>query len=463
MKKILTAVLALLMLSSVCVIGAYADSYNALGSWKQSEEGPVTVYHADPANVKKDGVIGENEYVKFDVDLGEMTSPLNVMYITGSKNLQEGIEMLGTMEYYFSWDETHGFNFAIRNKPVKKIKQVLPAGEGEKPGDDFANNLSYVIEFETENGRNGNESRRCIYYAVAKRTDTGEYLKGYYDSDQLGLNGDYNPVPETDFVISYDETNYSTIEWSVPFSALESGPVGAGSTIMASFTATAGDIDNIEDAFTDTYCVGLGDNCFMMNQKVMQNGSHVQFDLSDEPIKAAVVFSDVPEGAYYADAVNWAVSRGITKGTSDTTFSPDKGCTRGEVVTFLWRAANMPEPTVTDNPFKDVKEADWFYKAVLWAVEKDITKGMTKDTFAPNSTCTRSQIVTFLYRYAGGKAPETSNPFKDVKADDYFFAPVMWAVAEGITKGMTDNTFAPNNTCTRAQVVTFLQRYESAK
>ena len=173
-------------------------------------------------------------------------------------------------------------------------------------------------------------------------------------------------------------------------------------------------------------------------------------------------FSDVEEGEYYFDAVCWAVRNGITTGTSATEFSPEEGCTRGQVVTFLWRAAGEPEPEKAVNPFTDVKESDYFYKAVLWAVEKGITLGTSQNTFSPEDTCTRGQIVTFLYRSEGSPAPTSSaNPFGDVKDGDYFKDAVLWAVEKGITLGTTAKTFSPSDTCTRGQVVTFLYRSEN--
>jgi hypothetical protein len=129
------------------------------------------------------------------------------------------------------------------------------------------------------------------------------------------------------------------------------------------------------------------------------------------------------------------------------------------VVTFLWRAAGEPEPTTTANPFTDVKEGLWYYKAVLWAVEKGITNGMSATTFEPDGTCTRGQVVTFLYRYAGKPDVSTADSlFTDVKAGAYYEKAVAWAVSKEITNGMSDTTFAPDSTCTRGQVVTFLWR-----
>ena len=170
------------------------------------------------------------------------------------------------------------------------------------------------------------------------------------------------------------------------------------------------------------------------------------------------VFSDVPASAYYADAVAWAVENGITSGTTAATFSPNGGCTHAQAVTFLWRAAGSPAPKSGTNPFSDVKADAYYADAVLWAVEQGITKGTTDTTFSPNATCTRAQIVTFLWRSEGTPAADTANPFTDVADGAYYLDAVNWAVAEGITGGTTATTFSPNVTCTRAQIVTFLYR-----
>ena len=177
------------------------------------------------------------------------------------------------------------------------------------------------------------------------------------------------------------------------------------------------------------------------------------------PTPAENPFADIHESAYYHDPVLWAVANNVTNGTSDSTFSPDEGCTRAQVVTFLWRVAGKPEPASSKNPFTDVAETAYYYKAVLWAVEQGITNGMTADTFSPDETCTRAQIVTFLWRYEEQPAPAgSSNPFADVKPSAYFGSAVLWAVERGITNGTSATTFDPEDTCTRAQVVTFLYR-----
>ena len=171
-------------------------------------------------------------------------------------------------------------------------------------------------------------------------------------------------------------------------------------------------------------------------------------------------FVDVTEDDYYFDAVLWAYYHDpqITSGTSETTFSPNATCTRAQVVTFLWRAAGQPEPTMTGNPFKDVSSGAYYYKAVLWAVEKGVTEGTSKTTFSPNNGCTRAQVVTFLWRAEGKPQPtSSSNPFTDVTGG-YYYDAVLWAVENNITSGTSTTKFSPNATCTRGQVVTFLYR-----
>ena len=170
------------------------------------------------------------------------------------------------------------------------------------------------------------------------------------------------------------------------------------------------------------------------------------------------VFVDVPEGSYYEEAVNWAVEKGITTGTDATHFSPDGICTRAQAVTFLWRAAGSPAAKSAVMPFADVKAGSYYYDAVLWAVENGITKGTSDTMFSPDATCSRAQIVTFLWRSQKSPAAGTANPFTDVKASAYYADAVLWAVKEDVTKGTTNTTFSPDANCTRAQIVTFIWR-----
>ena len=172
-------------------------------------------------------------------------------------------------------------------------------------------------------------------------------------------------------------------------------------------------------------------------------------------------FTDVPEGKFYHDPVLWAISQDpqITTGVTDTTFMPDRICTRAHVVTFLWRANGCPEPANTTNTFKDVPNGKYYTKAVLWAAETGITTGYSDGTFRPDDECTRGQVVTFLWRAKGMPTPtKTDNPFADVPAGKYYTTAILWALENNITKGRTATTFGPDDACTRGHVVTFLYR-----
>ncbi len=183
-------------------------------------------------------------------------------------------------------------------------------------------------------------------------------------------------------------------------------------------------------------------------------GAEVSADFVRETKEAP--FTDVPSGAYYYDAVLWAVENGVTDGVTAALFAPDAACTRAQIVTFLWRAAGSPEPNGT-SAFTDVPAGAYYAKAVAWAVENGITDGTSETTFSPDAPCTRGQSVTFLYRARKGAA-NASTGFTDVPAGAYYAAPVAWAVENGITNGTGKTTFSPDAPCTRAEIVTFLYR-----
>ena len=168
---------------------------------------------------------------------------------------------------------------------------------------------------------------------------------------------------------------------------------------------------------------------------------------------AAPAFTDVAENAYYAQPVAWAVTEGITAGKTDTTFAPNETCTTAHILTFLWRAMGSPEPTI-ENPFTDVTESNYYYKAALWAHEKELVSG---NVFTASAPCTRGQTMLFLYLLAGSPAAEPTT-FTDVAADSVYNRAISWAVTEGITAGKTADTFDPDGICTRGNIVTFLYR-----
>ena len=176
---------------------------------------------------------------------------------------------------------------------------------------------------------------------------------------------------------------------------------------------------------------------------------------------AADYFADVPANSYYADAVLWAAKNGITGGIGNGLFGPNQPCTRAQIVTFLWRAAGSPEPKAMSS-FADVSTDAYYAKAVAWAVENGITTGTGDGKFSPDATCTRAQSVTFLFR-AIGKLVDSKAEFSDVLTDSYYANAVAWAVENGVTNGIGDGLFGPDNSCTRAQIVTFLFRAYQGK
>ncbi len=194
-----------------------------------------------------------------------------------------------------------------------------------------------------------------------------------------------------------------------------------------------------------------------LQAKLDRLGIYALMFKSEVPATPVNPFEDVKEADWFYSPVMWAVNTGVTGGKTATTFAPNEFCTRAQVVTFLYAAAGKPEVKAENNPFEDVAESDWFYKPVMWAVANGITGGKTATTFAPNEICTRAQVVTFLYAAAEKPAVNNGeNPFEDVAGDAWYLNPVLWAVDKGVTGGTSLTTFGPDNNCSRAQVVTFL-------
>ena len=204
--------------------------------------------------------------------------------------------------------------------------------------------------------------------------------------------------------------------------------------------------------------VTIKDNKFTMPAGNVEVKAIFEKNATPPPAPTVNPFVDVPAGSFYYDAVLWAVEKGVTTGTSATTFEPDGSCTRAQAVTFLWRVAGCPAPKSAAMPFTDVKAGSFYYDAVLWAVENGITKGTSETTFEPEADCTRAQIVTLIWRAQKSPAAGTDNPFNDVKAGSFYETAVLWAVKAGVTKGTSAVTFEPEGICTRAQIVTLIWR-----
>lgn len=339
-------------------------------------------------------------------------------------------------------------------------------------------------------------------YYLGKKTST--YQAYAYDNDSENKSGVY-AARNTDEEISWADyaitvtggktyLTFNGYEGCEPYTLTyvkhtsSSGGSSSGGSDNSSYTVTlpskitGGTVQvsprNAEKGSTVTLTV-TPNSGYMMDKLTVKDSSGKQIALTDKgngkytftmPASKVTVeasfkadsakptnpFTDVPSGSYYEDAVIWAVSEGITSGTTATTFSPNASCTRGQMVTFLWRAAGSPKSSGS-NPFSDVSSDAYYYDAVLWAVENGITSGTSATTFAPNATVTRSQTVTFLYRAAGSPAASDSG-FSDVSSDAYYANAVAWAVQKGITSGTGDGQFSPSVDCTRAQIVTFLYR-----
>ncbi len=171
-----------------------------------------------------------------------------------------------------------------------------------------------------------------------------------------------------------------------------------------------------------------------------------------------VQFTDVKPGAYYYDAVQWAVQNDVVSGTTETTFSPDQNCTRGQALLMIWRAEGSPAPRSRKNPFTDVADSAYYHDAALWAAERGLVTG---STMQPDEPVTRGTMVTFLYRNAGSPAVSGGTAFADVPQNAWFAKPVAWATSRKITSGTSGNTFSPDTVCTRGQIVTFLYKARS--
>lgn len=208
---------------------------------------------------------------------------------------------------------------------------------------------------------------------------------------------------------------------------------------------------------TAFYPAGNGSWSASVRQNYGGTITWASYDAADTPSVSA--FTDVKPSDYFYEPVLWAVEQNITGGIGNGRFGPNQACTRGQIVTFLWAANGRPEPQSSENPFRDVKTSDYFYKAVLWAVEKGITSGVRPGQFGPGETCTRGQVATFLWAARGRPVPASaSNSFSDVKSSDYYYSAVLWAVENGITGGVGKGRFGPGEICTRGQIVTFLYK-----
>lgn len=235
----------------------------------------------------------------------------------------------------------------------------------------------------------------------------------------------------------------------------ETWPDGSNVSVTTEFTWSTSDRSVVK--ISKGQLVGVKEGIATVTATAMGTS----YSIPVQVVSKACSFKDVKTDSFCFNAVEWAVEEGITTGVDKTHFAPNSTCSRAQVVTFLWRLAGEPNPILKKCPFKDVSKSDYYYKAVLWAVENDITTGIDAKHFNPDDDCTRAQVVTFLHRYDGETKPSLKKcPFKDVEKADFCYKAVLWAVGEEITTGVDAKHFAPDDACTRGQIVTFLYRYD---
>lgn len=424
---------------------AKCDSVSA----KKNDDGSYTV---TLTNVKDEI---EKKIVAHQVIVGGLTVPDALQDKDGFKTIAEIQRKLedrlsgrkdGTAFYDIAlkcWDGTKWNDVTEQNFPENGVDVILPYPTGTNSQDNFkivhmlttganAGEIQVVSYTKESNG---------LHFHVNSLSPFGVSWTKYVAPTPGGGGGGGGAV--STYTLTFDTNGGSAIDkitkdsgTTIDLAAYK--PTRAGYTFAGWFSDKA-----LTKAVTS---VKLTANTTVY-AKWTQNGGTAQ-----NP------FVDVKEGAYYYDAVLWAVEQKITSGTSATTFSPDASCTRAQMVTFLWRAAGSPKVENGKNPFTDVKADAYYYDAVLWAVEKGVTSGTSATTFSPDATVTRGQTVTFLYRNAGSPEVSGTMPFADVEADAYYAKAVQWAVQQKITTGTSETTFSPMSDCTRGQIVTFLYR-----
>ena len=272
-----------------------------------------------------------------------------------------------------------------------------------------------------------------------------------YDAKDTTYPGSTYYGPKTINRVTIDSINGQAFDAKATYAVITNNFLAAGGDTYYAFASASAQFDTgipLDEALMDYITTEL------------KGTIGEQYKAPQGRVSYTEPFADVTAGVYH-DAIMWAYKSKITTGVTETTFAPKDSCTRAQIVTFLYRAAGSPEvaENVT-NPFTDVSKDSVYYNAIMWAVEKKITTGVTETTFEPNSPCTRAQIVTFLYRAAGSPelAKDAANPFSDVSDSSVYYNAILWAVEKKITTGVTETTFVPNDTCTRAQAVTFLYR-----
>ena len=337
----------------------------------------------------------------------------------------------------------------------------------------------YTVKFDGNGGKASKDEMTTNNQKLAKLPDatrSGSYsFDGWYTEKNGGTKITTSTVFDKDTTV-YAHWTYTgstgggggggVTTYAITVKSAKNGDVTASHKTASKGTAVTLTVDPDKGYVLDTLTVLDGKD---KEIKLTEKNGKFTFTMPASKVTVAATFKasaptgknpfiDVPAGSYYEDAVVWAVEKGITSGTSAVTFDPNGNCTRAQAVTFLWRAAGSPAPKTKVMPFTDVPSGSYYETAVLWAMEQGITKGTSDTAFSPNASCTRAQIVTFLWRANGSPAVSGNSAFTDVASDAYYAAAVTWAEKNGVTGGIGGGLFGSNNNCTRAQIVTFLYR-----
>ena len=399
--------------------------------------------------------------------LGGSSDAIHIIVKTGSKFTAPASDGLtrpdGNNGSYFKWLGSDGNLYA----PGESVPEVVTTLTAQWTVHQYT--ITYDLAGGTVEGNPNTYTIETVAFTLKNPTKSGYTFTGWSGT---GLDGENNmtvtiPTGSTGNRIYTAHWRYNGSGHSYSYYTIKA-TAGAGGSISPSgnvsvregrdqpFTITPDKGYAVSNVKIDGKSIGAVKSYTFENVRRTHTIEVIFMKANGNPQTG--VFVDVATGSYYEDAVDWAVENGITQGTDDTHFSPDGICTRAQAVTFLWRAAGSPAPRSRTVPFTDVPAGSYYYDAVLWAVENGITEGTSDTTFSPNMTCTRAQIVAFLWRSEKSPAAGTANPFADVKSTAYYADAVLWAVKENITRGTTNTTFSPDADCTRSQIVTFLWR-----
>ena len=466
-KGISTLLLALVLICSLFpVSGAAAHTETVYLKTKASEYANDKLEQYTLYTYDANGVLTQEDRWAHDTEAGEFDWHAQYLYshnsrgdVTRSTYLQNG----STSEIY-DYEYTYGEQ-STKRAVYETLVFIAPDAKG------------YNGCHETYYDASGNVLKVLHYNAQDQLKSSQEYAYDVHGNQISETGYAYNSSGEvtktSQTIYEYDAENRLTREYDPdhPEDVWRTYAYNEkGQLVKMAYSMLIGPDDGSVYPFTTDYAYDEHGNLVSEtttirsrsreNPFVIHTGiRRVVYEYQAFEIPVPPPFADVKTDSYYRDAVEWAVENGVTNGTSKTTFSPNKACTRAEAVTFLWRAMGEPEPENAKTRFSDVPTDKWYSRAVAWAVETGVTDGFPDGTFRPNDTCTRAQIVTFLWRANGSPTPKSGETrFPDVLADKWYSSAVAWALENDITNGFPDGTFGLNDNCTRAQIVTFLYR-----